>query len=285
MHDNQTSTQASGPLPAIPATQPKQSLGVGALISDTFAVFFSHIVMICLIGLVPMIVGQVLPGLLLGLLADSSDPLGTGQVISSLVMGLLLLCVYTFSTALVIQLTYDEQLGRRVRVRAYLRPAVRSVPAILALSIAISLILFVAQMLLFLLSAASPYLMLVGVPFQIGFVLWVLAAFSVCAPAVLFEQAGLRGLGRSFELTRDYRWPIAGTLALTCVLIALFYVILGAVIMVFTMASGGLLGALLFGLLSTAGTSILVIAVTLIYARLREIKEGISIDQIAAVFD
>lgn len=283
----QHDTPATEPTTAPPsgARPPRVPLGVGGLVTDSFAVFFSHIVMICLIGLVPMLVGQVIPGLVIGLAVNSTDPLGSGSITTSVVMGFLLLCVYTVSTALVIQLTHDEQRGRRIRVRSYLGPAVRALPVLLALSVAIFLILVVAQFGLMLFAAATPYLLIVGLPLFLGFVLWVLASCSICAPAVLLEQAGLHGLGRSFELTREYRWPVAGTLVLTCLLILVFYLIVGALIVVFTMATNALFGALLFGLLSTAGTNILVIAVTLIYTRLREIKEGIGLDQVAEVFE
>jgi len=264
---------------------PRQPLGIGSLITDSFAIFFSNIVLICLIGLVPVILGQVLPGQALELLVTGPGPLRLGPIATSLAAGFLLLCVYTLSTAILVQLAYDEQRGRQVRVRAYLRPAVRALPAIVALSFAITLVLFVSQIVLMLLSAASPYLMLVGLPFQIGFVLWTLAACSVYSPAILFEKAGLHGLIRSLKLTRDYRWPIAGTLALTCALIAVFYLVLGALIYVFFVATSGLIGTLLFSLLSTTGTSILAIAVTLIYARLREIKEGNYAAGLTTVFE
>lgn len=277
---------SAGPVLETPRKLP---LGVGGVITDSFAIFFHHIVVICLIGLVPMLFGQVLPGLALtyatGFAEPGSNPFGVTAIITSLTMGFLLLAVYTLTTAILIQLTYDEQLGRRIRVRNYVRPALKAVPAILALSVAIALALLLSQALLMLFASASPYLAIVSFPLQAGFLLWVLAALSVCAPAVVLEQAGLRGLNRSAELTREYRWPIIGTLALTGVLIVLFYLVAGAVIMVFSMVTGGLVGAVLFGLLSTAGTSILVIAVTLIYTRLREIKDGVGLDQIATVFD
>ena len=44
-------------------------------------------------------------------------------------------------------------------------------------------------------------------------------------------------------------------------------------------------GILLSALLSGLGYGIMNISLALIYARLREIKEGVNVDQIASVFD
>jgi hypothetical protein len=288
LHDDYTSVQP--PLAdSAYENRPRQPLGIGGLITDSFAIFFRHVVIICLIGLVPMLLGQVFPALILGAATGFADvqtnPFGAATFAVPLGMGFLLLVVYILTTAMVIQLAYDEQLGRRIRVGSYIRPTLRALPAILILSVAIALILFISQVVLSLLGSATPYLLVVGIPLEIGFFLWILAVFSVCAPAVIFEKAGLRGLARSARLTREYRWPIVGTLVLTSLLVLVFYLVVGGVIMVFSMVTGGLIGALFFGLLSTAGTSILVITVTLIYTRLRDIKEGIGLDQVATVFD
>ncbi|KZM51008.1 hypothetical protein [Labrenzia sp. OB1] len=268
-------------------SQPRLPLSVGTLISDSFAVFFHHIVVVCLIGLVPMLLGQVLPDLVLGYYTGfgeiGSDAFDT--ILLPLVMTFLLLAVYSITTAILVQLACDDQLGRQIRIRRYIRPAIRALPAILILSFAVLAILVLSQIVVMLFSFASHYLALVALPFQFGFVLWIVAVFSVCAPAVIFEQSGLRGLTRSAELTWHYRWPIVGTLVLISLLIAVFYLVVGAIFMVLSMATNGLIGGLLFGLLSTAGTSILAIAVSLIYARLREIKGGVGLESISEVFD
>ncbi|WP_422378667.1 hypothetical protein [Roseibium sp.] len=284
MNDENSTAEIKTSLP-MTDNRPRQSLGVGGLITDTFAIFFRHFVVICFIGLVPMILGQVLPGLALGLAEQNPDPLGPGTILTSLFMGFLLLCIYTLTTAILVQLTYDEQLGQRIRVRQYIRPAFRALFPILVLSIAIFLILFASQLLLMLLSAATPYLLVMGLPLHLGFIFWICATLSVCAPVILFEKAGLRAFFRSMELTRNYRWPIVGTIVLTSIFILILYLVVGALIALFSMMTSPLIGALLFALLSTSGTSLLAIMVTLIYARLREIKEGIGLDQVAAVFD
>ena len=46
-----------------------------------------------------------------------------------------------------------------------------------------------------------------------------------------------------------------------------------------------LVATLSYAAFTSVGTGLLSILTALIYARLREIKEGVSVDQIAAVFD
>ncbi|ASP34942.1 hypothetical protein [Labrenzia sp. VG12] len=88
--NDENSTAEIKTSPPVTDNRPRQSLGVGGLITDTFAIFFRHFVMICLIGLVPMILGQVLPALALGLAKQNPEPLGPGTIFTSLFMGFLL---------------------------------------------------------------------------------------------------------------------------------------------------------------------------------------------------
>ncbi|MFM7334516.1 MAG: hypothetical protein ACKO1H_08910, partial [Tabrizicola sp.] len=97
-------------------------------------------------------------------------------------------------------------------------------------------------------------------------------------------------LGRSAALTKDYRWPIVGAF----ILITIISAIIGFVAMFLVglmMAGAGLgggamvIGIIVLALITTFGAALGAITVALIYARLREIKEGASVQDIAAVFD
>eukprot|EP00903_Cladosiphon_okamuranus_P022917 g21109.t1 len=107
------------------------------------------------------------------------------------------------------------------------------------------------------------------------------------APAGVIERAGFGGLGRSKYLTKEYRWPILGALVLAIICATIINIV--ALFVVGLVASAGsigmVIGIVLFAAISTVGAGFLSILVALIYARLREIKEGVSVDQIASVFD
>jgi hypothetical protein len=113
-------------------------------------------------------------------------------------------------------------------------------------------------------------------------------------PVAVIERQGFGSLRRSFELTRGFRWPIVGVMIL--------FFIIGIVI---SLPAVGIAQALLsdeiFSLFSSsAGRAAITvlelvtngvvyafggIATGLVYARLREIKEGVGVEDIAAVFD
>lgn len=272
--------------------QSRLPLGAGAIISACFSIFFRHIVRVLLIGLVPMVLAQGIPLLMIGYATNFDQPTTlelqdsypTVAGLTAFMMFMLLL-VYTFTTGLLVQLAYDAKLNRRIRIGRYLRPALTAIPAILILSVAIILLLLAGQFVLMMFGAVSPFLAIVALPATFVFYLWILGTFSVLAPSVIIERVGFRGLGRSASLTKDYRWPIIGTLFLIGMCTLGLYIAAGFVIGLISLVVPPLVGSLLFGALSTAGTGILSIAVSLVYARLREIKEGIGLDEIAAVFD
>ena len=120
--------------------------------------------------------------------------------------------------------------------------------------------------------------------------LWVYAVFSVMPAAVVIERIGFSGLGRSAALTKEYRWPIIGA----SLLILIMNAVVGAIAVFKVGLLAGVLGssgvalvilAVTLATLSGIGYGLSAISVALIYARLREIKEGVSVRDIATVFD
>ena len=103
-------------------------------------------------------------------------------------------------------------------------------------------------------------------------------------------------MGRSASLTKEYRWPIVGTLIVVVILNALLSRLasflaeqslgaLGWYILVMSDAAIYFAYGLVMSLIVGIGFAYGGIVTALIYARLREIKEGVDIDEIAAVFD
>jgi hypothetical protein len=109
--------------------------------------------------------------------------------------------------------------------------------------------------------------------------------WMVCAPALVAEGIGIsKAMARSAELTDGHRWPIFG-------LTIIYFII---VLVLNSMADA--LTAGLGGSASTAGliirtandafqSMIVTVGAASIYFELREIKEGVSVGEIAAVFE
>ncbi|TYC70094.1 hypothetical protein FMN63_09310 [Stappia sp. BW2] len=253
--------------------QPKASLGVGTLVGETFSILFKHFIQVVIVGFVPSLFGFLISGLLVGfgeaLGIRQQDFSGGGSIVANVLSVLVSMVVYSITTALLVQLAYDAKLSRPVRLGRYFGPALSTVVPLAILTIVVTILVGIGM----------AFLVIPG--------LWVYAVFAVMAPAVVIERAGFGGLSRSKYLTKEYRWPIAGALVLAIIcasilnLVALFVVGLIAA----AGSIGMVIGVVLFAAISTVGAGFLSILVALIYARLREIKEGVSVDQIAAVFD
>jgi len=142
---------------------------------------------------------------------------------------------------------------------------------------------------LFGLALLSNIIIIVGLILFIIPGLFLMTMFAVSVPALLAERLSVSAsLSRSSALTKGYRWPVFGLLAL---------VILGMLAAAF---AAGIVIALIFpnavdaefGLVDIViwlwtglYYAVLSVITATIYYRLREIKEGLGIEQLAAVFD
>ena len=120
-----------------------------------------------------------------------------------------------------------------------------------------------------------------------GLIVWTI--LWVAIPAAVVERPGVSAsLRRSAELTKGYRWQIFGLIVITVVLTLVAAFVLGAI--------GGVVGAvvgiadltlnMLAELMGTAvGTALSAVVVAVGYHDLRVVKEGVDVEQIAAVFD
>ncbi|PVB61228.1 hypothetical protein [Labrenzia sp. 011] len=254
-----------------PLDQPKVALGVGALIGDSFSILLGNFLKVVIIAFVPVLLGFLLTGGLIGF--DAA--LGVGEPTfdspgSSAAFGLAFvveMVIYSLTTALLVQLAYDAKLNRPVQPGRYIGPALSALVPVAILSLVAGLLAGIGT-LLFVIPG-----------------LWLYAVFSVMVPAVVIERVGFGGLGRSARLTKQYRWPIIGALLLALILIIVINLVVGLVIGIVAAIGGTIIAVILYSALSTIGVGYISILIALIYARLREIKEGISVDQIASVFD
>jgi len=251
-------------------------LGVGAIVSESFSILMRHFVSVILLALIPTLIGFVLSGLLTGweVALGLSQPVydGFGSVIPTILSTIIQMVAYGISTALLVQMAYDAKLSRPLKLGQYVNPAMSAAVPIAILSIAS------------------------GIMIAFGFIaliipgLWIYAVFSMMPAAVVIEKVGFGGLGRSAALTKEYRWPILGATFLILIINVLIGLVTGFIVGLVLVALGDgmatiVVAVLLFSVISSIGTGLGSIAVALIYARLREIKEGTSVRDIAAVFD
>ena len=259
-----------------PYTAPKTALGVGGIVSNSFSILFHNIIAVMIVAFIPSFIGLLLASAMNGASATLGltvvDPFASGTAMTIIVGVILQLAIQGLTIALLVQLAYDAKLDRPVTPIAYISPALKAIVPIVVLSLVIGILVGIGFMLLI-------------IP---GLLLY--AMFCVTTPAIMIERVGFGGMGRSASLTKGYRWPIIGVLILlgictfgltiiTSFIVAAIVPIIG--LNVVGLGIGLLLSALMAGL--TFGLS--GIGAALIYARLRDIKEGVSVDKLAAVFD
>ncbi|PXW77804.1 hypothetical protein BZA02_11219 [Ruegeria sp. P4] len=252
-------------------TDARIALGVGAIVGESFSIFFKNLIPVTLMGLIASLLSLLLTGALVGVdvvigvaLPDMSTPAGVSLWAITVVLQI---AFYSLASALLVQLAYDAKLGNPIQIGRYISPAIRAIVPIAVLSIVAGLMA----------GAASIALIIPG--------LWVYAVFSVVTPAVVIERIGFGGLGRSADLTKEYRWPILGALILIGICVGIINFVgpfLAGILMV---NAGILLASIAYVVTSALGLGLSGISIALIYARLREIKEGVTVDQIASVFD
>lgn len=121
---------------------------------------------------------------------------------------------------------------------------------------------------------------------------YVMAMVYVFVPAIVFENKGFSALGRSIELTKGYRWAIVGVILIFAGLTWIITIIAGVIIAFFASdywASGGVvdtgIGAILEAIVQGLTLPISMIGTGLVFARLREIKEGGAAEDLVRIFE
>jgi len=120
--------------------------------------------------------------------------------------------------------------------------------------------------------------------------LMILTAWCVAGPSLIDERTGITQVfGRSAQLTRNNRWRILGLLVLFVLASGIIQAIVGAL----GLATGFGAGALLFSIPRVIGTAIIntlltavsLVGVTVLYAELRDLKQGVGAESLSEVFD
>lgn len=195
----------------------------------------------------------------------------TGRNVSGATAGwlglslILTIALQMFSQAVILYGAFQDMRARPVNLGEALRVALGRLLPIVGVALCVGFGVFLASLLLL-------------VPGLILMTMW-----YVATPVCVVEQTGpLASMGRSSELTKGHRWKIFGMILL---------VVFG----------GGIVSAIVLGLLAEAGSNVLAILGNLIwngvwgafyaifvvvtYHDLRVAKEGVDVHEIAAVFD
>lgn len=268
---------------------------VGRVFDRTTSVYARNFLPFSLVALIASA-----PSLLVTINAGSNSAvpaLATGAI-ASLLTVLATLVLGLLSQAILVYGAFQDLRSRPVKLSESIFVGLKRFFPILGLIIiaAIVIILFVAGMVLitmtvgFGLTGFSQYYSVVaGMWFIIAFILLIstvlalIVRWFISVPVCMVERFGpLQSLKRSSELTKGHRWRVLGIILLLYVA----SVIIGQVITVTATALGGRTEALIALLIwNTIWTGYFAILVVVTYYELRRTKEGLDIEQIAAVFD
>ena len=245
---------------AVSATGDARIWSIGSAIEAAASVLVRHFVPFVATALI-----AALPSVLFGLLAGvASRSLLTVAGIASMVINLavLILVIQTLTYG-----TVQALRGSKVSIGDCLMQGLRSLPV----GMGVGFLAYVGIVL---------GTILLIVPGFILFTMW-----SVALPAAIVERTGvLRALARSRDLTRGRRWRVFGailvpvliSIVMSWILIGLIFGLGGLTSMTFQIVSW---------LVSSVEQAFSVCVFATLYYYLRREKEGVDIEQIAAVFD
>jgi hypothetical protein len=264
-----------------PQTQ-MMPLGVGDLISRTFSLFFSNIVLMFKVAFVPLLAVSAISVIysgdemragvdfLTGGGAESLEQLASAPPTNPIVDILVTLGTIVASSLIsgaVVIAAYDAALGRAPQIGAYYSHTLSHLLPIIILSIVVSILVGIGIVLL----------IIPGI--------YIAARYSVLVPAIVVDGAGWSGMGRAQDLTEGYRWPIVGCGLLFLLLVIVLSIVLSGLMWV-GITVGGLVGYTLANAFSsTITTGLAGVFTALLFARLKEIKEGVGMEDVAKVFE
>ena len=246
-------------------------LGVGQIVGESFSLLFSRIGVFFLLAFIPTLLSFAISTTFFGtgMYTGDGDPTAMLNAMSSpvgiFVLVVLPMIIYGLSTALIVCAAYDAKLGRPARIGQYFTIALTRVVPVTLVSIIVGIIVGIGFMLL----------VIPG--------LYLAALFSVAIVVVVLESQWFGSLGRSMQLTQGYRWPILGTLILLYLVVLILNLILG-LFSVILFGASPVIGIIVYSAVGSIGSALLAIGFVLIYARLRELKEGVSVDSLVEVF-
>lgn len=273
-------------------------LRIGTVLGRTFFVWFRYAPWFLLIGI----------GILLGnswantwiYATYPRDMSGADWVMNNRVSALLPAAVSLFSNmflyCLTVLLTKDALAGQKMRPWRQVLPALSGMGWPIVFGIAMWLIFRAGR--IGTLEAMSPggigqinstLTAIIGILIAIAF-LAVGSLLIVTVPVMLQEKAGWRAPARSIALTKGYRWPVFGLVVVLMFLLAIVSVFAATAMGQTVPAISGLPGGAfliraMIVLVDAVFLTFLGVFATVLYGRLRDIKEGLGVDDPTDVFE
>lgn len=253
--------------------EPKPSLGVGDILSQTFQQYFSSFGFYFAIVFVP----YLLAGLFSAYLTNVAITGSIDVLFSFLYFAAVLVPViaYVGIQGVIVRAAISDRLGQGFQLQTAVKIAIRNILPIIILGIGMTLL------------AGLGFLLLI-VP---G--LYILAMFYLYVPSIMFERSGFSGLARSMEMTKGYRWPIVGIILIMLVL-SWVITMIGS-LLIFSLVSETLLNNAMFGqawwvsVLDAALQALVLplsmIATAQVFVRLRNIKFGGAEEDLLRIFE
>jgi len=239
----------------------------GQVLGQTFRVYFANFIPFVLLTTLALS-----PVLLFSAYASTLDPLTPLAQVASVVVQLLNLVCSPIATGAITYGVFQQMRGGVVSLADCLRVGLASLLPVLVVAIVSGIGIGCAAMLCL-------------VPGIILAVRW-----AVAVPAAVEERPGLSGaLERSTYLTEGFRWQVFGILFVIGAINIGLVVVLAVGLGISAGSAEGIdrSGGYLLGtsLLSILTTGLAATASSVMYYRLRSVKESIDVDQIASVFD
>ena len=236
----------------------QEPLGVTELFGETFRLLRSNLFNLAVLVLLPTLMITFV-GLTLFSQRSGAAGMDGLMTIADTVLGSIIV-------GLVVQLAFDAKTDRPVRLTNCVS-SVASVILPLSICSVIQLLAIVIGLFLFLIPG-----------------LFFMAVYAVVLPSIIIERAGFSSFTRSMNLTRYYAVPVFGAVvAVWGISIALNMAPWG---LSFILPTGFRVAAFLAlsAVTNAIAQAISGIFVTLLYLRLRKIKEGIVAERTAEVF-
>ena len=250
--------------------------GVGSVVHRAFGVLRRNIVPFGLVALVFSI-----PGVVLTLVFGEMESAGGRE---SSVPDLVNMLFFLLLNAALVYGTFEDLGGQRATIGEIFSRGMASIASVLGLA-AIEWIgaIVVILALAFLLPGAVALVLIAVFSALVFTLLW------LAIPVAVVERPGVfASLRRSVELSKGERWRIFAILVvwvLILVGIALFVVAIGAGLMSIVGPAGVLLLVIPVWLVSMLMSMLFAVLSAVAYYDLRVFKEGVDVDQLAAVFD
>jgi len=271
---------------------------IGQVFRDTLTALKTRLGTFLLISLVPHLLSVVFLGLFGWSIYVSVGDMGRFLILMAVVLLVgvpVVLFVYMFALGAIAYSAFQNFCGRTVRFGEAMRQSLRRVLPLVGMT----LLVFAA-----LIAAAAikdgaeklpfPWLavLFLGVP---GAIIGVMLFVSL--PACMVEKTGpIASMVRSASLTKGYRWKIFGINLLAALAISISSIVVfalnwsitvGASRLGLTMVSllVRLFGFVLVTVIGLATTALMGVVPAVTYANLRRAKEGITVHEIARVFD